>query len=280
MREHAFAHDDLGHAERFGPHRAPSVAGDIDGAGEEHRARRLVEVVPERRVWVRRRKLRDVGLHGLRRDPGGTRRRVRAHVDRAVVVRFDVDVVQTGGPFDRVAQDGGRVLGGERPEQPVAADLAHHLAVVPDALLVDEDRHQPAAGALRRIDRDRTVVREVRAERPHRSLREPFGDLAGLGESVEHRVAHLVDRTCADRVVGGVADHLEPGFVEQRRRPRFGGEQQRAQRLCESFQRPLGDGGGATYVGAVRRDSHEEVGACSRAQLALPGRQALAATRR
>ena len=47
----------------------------------------------------------------------------------------------------------------------------------------------------------------------------PSADPARLGEALQHRVDDRVDRARADRVVGGVADHVEPGQLEEPARP-------------------------------------------------------------
>ena len=80
--------------------------------------------------------------------------------------------------------------------------------------------HDAAAGAVRRVDdhRHAAVDADGGAQGLEGSLGEAVGDLGGLGEAVHDGVADLVDRAGADRVVGAVADHLEPRLVEQARR--------------------------------------------------------------
>ncbi len=213
-------------------------------------------------------------LHRLGHEPRRAGGRVRADVHRLVVMALDVHVVQPCGPLDHVTKHRRRVRGRHLPEHPCPAELPEHLPVgIGRDVGIDGDRHESTSHAGRWVDRNGPGVGQVVAERAHRALREAFGDLTRLREPVQHRVAHLVDRAGADRVVRRVADHLEPRFVEELFGPPVWGEQQRAQRLGQALERPLGGRSDTPHVSTVRSDSHEEVGARSRSQLALPLRQ-------
>ncbi len=128
-----------------------------------------------------------------------------------------------------------------------------------------------------RVDHDRRAAVDChhRTQRLQGSLGQAFGDLGRLGEPVQHRIADLVHRACADRVVGAVADHLQPGCVEQSTGPVGCREEEGGQWLRQALEAALGDGRRLLDVDAVGRHAHQQVGAGSGAQLAGPRRQAL-----
>ena len=131
----------------------------------------------------------------------------------------------------------------------------------------------PGPGGGVHDHRRATVDADRGAQRVQCSIGEPLGDLRGLCKAVQHGVAHLVDRARADRVVGAVADDLEPRLVEQRRGPVVSGQEQRRQGLGQALERSLRAGGGLLHVDAVRRHAHEQVGTGTGAELALPRRK-------
>ena len=114
-----------------------------------------------------------------------------------------------------------------------------------------------------------------RAEVLDRLADEAVADLAGLLVADHHRVDDLVGAARARRVVRAVEHEQAPRDVEQPARVPLGGEQQRRERLGPPLDRPLGGGARLVDVDPVRRDAHEHVGPCARAQLAGPGPQAL-----
>ena len=96
--------------------------------------------------------------------------------------------------------------------------------------------HEPAAGAGRRVDDQRPVAGDGGAQGPQGAVGQAVGDLGGLGEAVQHGGADLVDRAGADRVVGAVAQDLQPGQVEEGLGPVLRREQQRRQGLGQPLE--------------------------------------------
>ena len=126
--------------------------------------------------------------------------------------------------------------------------MPDHLSVLSGGIGFDRDRDEPAAGPGGRVQRNWSVPLQVLAESSYGTAGESFGDLPGLGVAVQHGVTHFVDRTRTDRVVGSVADDLEPRLVEQLAGPCLGWEEQRRQRLGEPFEAAFGRRRGATHV--------------------------------
>ena len=133
--------------------------------------------------------------------------------------------------------------------------------------------YQARAGAGGRVDCEMADVGERAGEGGECSLGEPFGDLAGLGEAVQHGIDDLVVRAGADRVMCGVANHLPPGDGKQRCWVALRRQEQRRQRLGDTFQRPLAASGRLLDVHPIGGDAHQQVGAGACAQFAVPCRQ-------
>ena len=164
--------------------------------------------------------------------------------------------------------DRGRV---ERHRAGEAEALGDHLDVGPGGVVRGDDQLDHArTRPSDRVDRDGAGVGEGAGEGGERAVGDTLGDLPGLGVAVQHGVAHVVDRARADRVVGGVADHLAPGEVEERARPGVGVGEERGEGLGPALEGAFGRGGRPLHVDAVRRHAHEQVGPGPRPQFALP----------
>ena len=206
----------------------------------------------------------------------------------AGLVSSDVEELVAVGVVEAERGDVPRVLelgdhhGGDldgRPveQHPLGRADRHELAPLRHVVARQAELDDAAAAAGRRVHDHRRapVDRHGRAQRAEGPLGQALGDLGGLGVAVEDGVAHLVDRAGADGVVGAVADHLEPGPVEQRGRPVAGRQEQGRQRLGQPLEGPLGPSRGLLHVDAVGGHAHEQVGPCPRAQLPGPAGQAI-----
>ena len=115
------------------------------------------------------------------------------------------------------------------------------------------------------------------AERVQCVADEPVADLARFLVAHEHVIDDLVVAARARRVVRAVEDDVAPrddrGTSAGTARR---GMKQRAHRLGLPLERTLGRRARLVHVDAVRRDTHEQVGARARAQLAGDGRQPFA----
>ena len=134
----------------------------------------------------------------------------------------------------------------------------------------EHELDQATAAAGRGVDDHRAGVGHRRAQLGQRPLTQSIGDPVGADEALAHRGRHLVDRAARDRVVGRVARQLEPRLVQQRTGPARRRKEQRAERLCQPLQCPLGARRRLLEVDPCRCHAPEEVGPLARPQLARP----------
>ena len=260
------------------PRRPPEPGHAVDV--REHGARRwLQDAHVHWRVGVRPRPLEHVGLDVVehqRRPQAG----VRVQCDpQPVVVFVDVDAVDERAVVDLLAaqrrQQHRQLVERWAEVGQDRAPLAQHLCAGDRSLARHVELHDAAAPARRRVDDDDAGLGHRRRQRPPGAVRQALADLARLRVAMHHGATHLVDRARAHRVVGRVADELQPRRLQQRLRPGGGRQEERAQGLGQSFDRSLGSRCGLLDVDAVRRHAHQHVGPRSRSQLAGPRRQPL-----
>ena len=185
----------------------------------------------------------DAGLHRLRHEAWRAGCRVRADVDRTVLLRFDVDVVQARRPLDRVAQhrrrhsrpEASRANGGRRSRATTCPSAPRSPG--------RRDRDEPARGALRRVHRDRPVAAPtVRAEgaRPPAAV-----SPSAIWRASAKRCSTASHTSSTEQAQIESWAELritsQPRLVEQRRRPRSGGSNSALSGSASRSSAALGD---------------------------------------
>ncbi len=158
-----------------------------------------------------------------------------------------------------------------RPGQPGA--LGDHLDVGGGRAVGGHDQlHDTGSGPLRHVEQRGAGVGQRAGEGLDGAVGQTRGDGTRLGVAVQHGVDDVIDRAGTDGVVGRIADHLEPGQLEQPVRVVGRRLEQGGQGLGPPLQFPLGQCAAALDVDPVGGDAHQHVGPGARAELALhPG---------
>ena len=143
----------------------------------------------------------------------------------------------------------------------------HLLPLVGDRHLGLDDAAARNRGRIE--DRRRTAWHAGRHGR-RRAPGQGRADLFRLREADEHLVDDRVDAAAADRVVRRVLDHLVPGQVQKRPRPRIGGDMEGGEWLGIPLQAALGAPGRLLDVDAGAGDAHEHVGTRAGSHLPAP----------
>ena len=173
--------------------------------------------------------------------------------------------------------DGREPLAGEHSERLGRARFAVGRHEVERPFPGDAHRQQAAAPRLRRVHDQRRPGRGVHlgGELPHRLPREDVADLARLVIADHHLVDDLVVAARARGVVRAVLHELLPCHPEERVGIPVRRHEQGRQRLRAPLERALRERARLVHVDAVRRHSHEHVGARPRSQLAPHRRQSV-----
>ena len=112
------------------------------------------------------------------------------------------------------------------------------------------------------------AARDLARERVDRVVREPVADLACFRVADADLLDDLVAAARARRVVRAVQDQLSPRDLGERVRVLRGRQEEGRERLGALLEGAFGACAQAVDVDAVRSDTHQQVGACARPELA------------